>query len=140
MEFAKLEHIGIAVEDLNKSIKLFELLSGSKCYKVEEVQTEKVKTAFFNVNNTKLELLEATDDSSVIKGFLEKKGEGVHHLAFEVKDINETMTFLSSNGFRLLNETPKIGADNKLICFMHPKDTNGVLIEICQEITENRTE
>jgi methylmalonyl-CoA/ethylmalonyl-CoA epimerase len=129
----KVEHIGIAVRSLAKSVPLFEKLLNSPCYKTEAVETENVMTAFFRTGYTKIELLEATDPQGVISKFIEKKGEGLHHIAFDVVDIVAEMARLKDEGFILLNETPKNGADNKLICFLHPKDTNGVLIELCQE-------
>ncbi|MFB6455506.1 methylmalonyl-CoA epimerase [Chitinophaga sp. Hz27] len=130
----KVEHIGIAVKSLETSIPLFEKLLNTNCYKQEEVVSENVITAFFQQGESKIELLEATAPESAIAKFLDKKGEGMHHIAFEVADIHAEMKRLASEGFVLLNETPKKGADNKLICFVHPKNTNGVLIEICQEI------
>jgi methylmalonyl-CoA/ethylmalonyl-CoA epimerase len=130
----KPEHIGIAVKDLTISIPLFAKLLNSECYKTEIVQTENVNTAFFKSGDTKIELLESTDPDGVIAKFIAKKGEGMHHIAFEVADIYAEMKRLNNEGFVLLNEIPKAGADNKLICFLHPKNTNGVLIEICQEI------
>lgn len=129
-----IEHIGIAVKDLAVSIPLFEKLLNSQCYKTETVDTEKVNTAFFKTGETKLELLESTQSDGVIAKFIEKKGEGIHHIAFEVKDIKTEMNRLKNDGFILLNEEPKKGADNKLVCFLHPKTTNSVLIELCQEI------
>ena len=128
------EHIGIAVKNLSISIPLFERLLNSKCYKTELVVSENVNTAFFLENGTKIELLESVDPDGVIAKFIEKKGEGMHHIAFEVTDIIAEMERLKSEGFTLLNEQPKKGADNKLICFLHPKDSNGVLIELCQTI------
>jgi methylmalonyl-CoA/ethylmalonyl-CoA epimerase len=130
----KIEHIGIAVKNLAESNKLFEILLGTPHYKTEEVVSEHVITSFFKTGESKIELLEATSPESAIAKFIEKRGEGIHHIAFEVDDINESMQQLKQNGVRLLNEEPKRGADNKLICFLHPKSTNGVLIEICQEI------
>jgi methylmalonyl-CoA/ethylmalonyl-CoA epimerase len=127
------EHIGIAVKDLAASDALFARLFNTQPYKHEEVAAEGVTTSFFRINQTKIELLEATRDDSPIARFLEKKGEGIHHLAFEVDDILTEMERLKNEGFVLLNEVPKPGADNKLVCFLHPKDTNGVLIELCQE-------
>ena len=129
-----IEHIGIAVKKLSISIPLFERLLNSKCYKTELVASENVNTAFFLENGTKIELLESVDPDGVIAKFIEKKGEGIHHIAFEVPDIISEMERLKSEGFTLLNEQPKKGADNKLICFLHPKDSNGVLIELCQTI------
>ncbi|HVG13417.1 MAG TPA: methylmalonyl-CoA epimerase [Chitinophagaceae bacterium] len=129
----KVEHIGIAVDSLAQSIPLFEKLLNTSCYKTEEVWTEKVRTAFFKKGDTKIELLQAIAEDSVVKKFLEKKGEGIHHIAFEVDNIEEEMKRLEGEGFTLLNNKPKDGADNKLICFLHPKNTNQVLIELCQE-------
>ena len=130
----KVEHIGIAVKDLSTSIPLFEKLLTSPSYKKEQVESEKVNTAFFKVGESKIELLESTEPTGVIARFLEKKGEGVHHIAFDVEDIAVEMDRLKKEGFELLNEQPKPGADNKLVCFLHPKNTRGVLIELCQEI------
>lgn len=130
----KVEHIGIAVKDFASAIPLYEKLLNTSCYKTETVDSEKVNTAFFRQGDTKIELLESTDPEGVIARFIEKKGEGIHHIAFDVTDILAEMTRLQSEGFTLLNETPKKGADNKLVCFLHPKGTNGVLVELCQEI------
>jgi methylmalonyl-CoA/ethylmalonyl-CoA epimerase len=130
----KIEHIGIAVKNLVESNALFAKLFGIPHYKVEEVATEGVITSFFKVGENKIELLEATTADSPIAKFIEKKGEGIHHIAFDVKDIKAEMQRLENEGFILLNATPKRGADNKLVCFLHPKGTNGVLIELCQEI------
>ena len=130
----KIEHIGIAVKSLSVSIPLFEKLLSSKCYKTEQVDTEKVNTAFLKTGDTKIELLESTEEDGIITRFIDKKGEGIHHIAFEVENIEAEMIRLKKEGFILLNETPKKGADNKLVCFLHPKTTNGVLIELCQEI------
>jgi methylmalonyl-CoA/ethylmalonyl-CoA epimerase len=130
----KTEHIGIAVKDLSISIPLFEKLLNSKCYKTELVETEKVNTAFFKHGETKIELLESTDPNGVIAKFIERKGEGLHHIAFDVTDIKAEMKRLQAEGFVLLNEEPKPGADKKLVCFLHPKGTNGVLVELCQSI------
>ena len=132
----RLEHIGIAVADLEKSNALFEDLLGESPYKMEVVESEHVKTSFFKVGESKVELLEATDPSSAIAKYLEKNREGIHHLAFEVEDIEAEMQRLAQKGYRLLNEKPKRGADNKLVCFIHPKSANGVLLELCQEIRE----
>jgi methylmalonyl-CoA/ethylmalonyl-CoA epimerase len=129
----KTEHIGIAVKDLANAVPLFEKLLNSQCYKTEFVAGEKVNTAFFKTGDTKIELLASTDPDGVIAKFIEKKGEGVHHIAFAVADIYAEMKRLNNEGFILLNDIPKEGADNKLICFLHPKNTNGVLIELCQE-------
>jgi methylmalonyl-CoA/ethylmalonyl-CoA epimerase len=131
-----IEHLGIAVKDLEASIVVYEALLNTKCYKREEVKSENVITAFFQTSNNKIELLQATSDESTIAKFIEKKGEGMHHVAYAVKDIYAEMERLRKAGFRLLNEKPKRGADNKLICFVHPKDTSGVLMELCQEISE----
>ncbi len=128
------EHIGIAVKNLETSIPLFERLLNSPCYKTESVGSESVNTAFFLKEGAKIELLESSDPDGVIAKFIAKKGEGMHHIAFEVPDIEAEMTRLRNEGFTLLNETPKKGADNKLVCFVHPKDSNGVLIELCQSI------
>ncbi|MEI9957127.1 MAG: methylmalonyl-CoA epimerase [Ferruginibacter sp.] len=130
---SKTEHIGIAVKELAKAVPLFEKLLNSQCYKTEQVESENVTTAFFKVGDTKIELLESTAEDGVIAKFINKKGEGVHHIAFAVDDIYAEMERLKKEGFVLLNETPKNGADNKLVCFLHPKDTNGVLIELCME-------
>jgi methylmalonyl-CoA/ethylmalonyl-CoA epimerase len=129
-----IEHIGIAVKDLNISIPLFEKLLNTKCYKTEVVESERVNTAFFKTGETKVELLESAASDGVIAKFIEKKGEGIHHIAFDVKDIHAEMKRLQEEGFVLLNETPKNGADNKLVCFLHPKGTNGVLVELCQSL------
>ncbi len=130
----KIEHIGIAVKNLKESNVLFAKLFGKEHYKVEEVVSEGVSTSFFQVGPNKIELLEATKPDSPIAKFIEKRGEGIHHIAFAVADIHTEITRLKKEGFRVLNETPKKGADNKLVAFLHPKSTNGVLIELCQEI------
>ncbi|MFY7988689.1 MAG: methylmalonyl-CoA epimerase [Flavobacterium sp.] len=130
----KIEHIGIAVKSLKESNLLFEKLFGQPPYKEEEVISEGVKTSFFMNGPNKIELLEATNSDSPIAKFLEKKGEGIHHIAFDVEDILSEISRLKSEGFVVLNEIPKKGADNKLVVFLHPKGTNGVLIELCQEI------
>lgn len=130
----KIEHIGIAVKNLEVSNLLFEKLFGAPAYKQEEVASESVKTSFFMNGPNKIELLEATNPESPIAKFLEKKGEGIHHIAFDVEDIHTEIQRLKSEGFTVLNETPKKGADNKWVAFLHPKGTNGVLIELCQEI------
>jgi len=130
----KIEHIGIAVKNLEASNQLYASLFGKKHYKVEEVESEGVKTSFFKVGPNKIELLEATKKDSPIAKFIEKKGEGIHHIAFAVADIVSEIKRLKSEGFIVLNDTPKKGADNKLVVFLHPKSTNGVLIELCQEI------
>ena len=133
----KIEHIGIAVKDLEISELVFSKILNKGPYKREEVISEHVITSFFLSGPNKIELLMATDESSAIHKFLEKKGEGIHHIAFAVDDIQAEMERLRSEGFMLINEVPKKGADNKLVCFLHPKGTNGVLIELCQEITSN---
>ena len=132
----RLEHIGIAVKDLEVSNPLFESLLGSGPYKSEVIESEMVVTSFFNAGGSKVELLEATSPESPIARFIEKKGEGIHHIAFEVDDLAATMKELRKKGFNLLSEEPKRGADNKLICFVHPRSANGVLVEICQEIKQ----
>ncbi len=129
----KVEHIGIAVKNLALSIPLFEKLLNTTCYKTELVESEQVKTAFFKQGDTKIELLASVEAGGVISKFIEKKGEGMHHIAFDVDDIESEMRRLQQEGFVLLNDSPKQGADNKLVCFLHPKSTNGVLIELCQE-------
>jgi methylmalonyl-CoA/ethylmalonyl-CoA epimerase len=130
----KIEHIGIAVKDLEVSNLLFEKLFGAPAYKFEEVESEGVTTSFFKNGPNKIELLAATNPESPIAKFLEKKGEGIHHIAFDVGNIEEEIVRLKKEGFVVLNEIPKKGADNKLVVFLHPKSTNGVLIELCQEI------
>lgn len=127
------DHIGIAVKNLGVSVPLFEKLLNELCYKTELVESEQVNTAFFKTGETKIELLESISPDGVISKFIDKKGEGLHHLAFEVTDIYAEMKRLKDEGFILLNELPKDGADNKLVCFLHPKNTGGVLIELCQE-------
>lgn len=129
-----IEHIGIAVKDLAAAIPVYEKLLGTPCYKTELVASEKVNTAFFLTGENKIELLASTEEGGVISRFIEKKGEGIHHIAFNVTDIYAEMERLRKEGFVLLNETPKKGADNKLICFVHPAAAHGVLIELCQEI------
>jgi len=130
----KIEHLGIAVKDLEASNRLFEKLFGTPHYKMEEVASEGVKTSFFLAGPNKIELLEATNPDSPIAKFIAKKGEGIHHIAFEVDDIKAEIARLEGEGFVVLNKEPKKGADNKLVAFLHPKSTNGVLIELCQEI------
>jgi len=130
----KIEHIGIAVKNLDTASKIYHSLLGVESYKQEVVESENVCTEFFLVGNNKIELLEATSPDSAIHKFIERKGEGIHHIAFDVDDILSEMQRLKSEGFVLLNETPKVGADNKLVCFVHPKSANGVLIELCQSI------
>ena len=129
----KLEHIGIAVKSLSASVPLFEALLNTDCYKEELVESEAVKTAFFSVGTQKIELLESTGPDGIIARFIEKKGEGIHHIAFAVTDIESEIKRLVAAGFVVLNEKPRSGADNKLVCFLHPKNTNGVLIELCME-------
>lgn len=130
----KIEHIGIAVKDIESSNALFTKLFGEPQYKTEAVESEGVKTSFFKVGPNKIELLEATNQHSAIAKFIDKKGEGIHHIAFDVADITAEINRLKNEGFVVLNEVPKKGADNKLVAFLHPKGTNGVLIELCQEI------
>ena len=130
----KIEHIGIAVKDLEKGNELYKKLLGKPHYKIEEVASEGVKTSFFKVGFNKIELLEATKPDSPIAKFIEKKGEGIHHIAYAVKDIRKEMKRLKKEGFQLLNKEPKKGADNKLVCFVHPKTAGGVLVELCQEM------
>ena len=129
----KIEHIGIAVKDLATAIPVFEKLLNTRCYKTEQVDSEKVNTAFFKTGESKIELLESTEPGGVIARFIEKKGGGLHHIAFDVADIRAEMKRLNEEGFILLNDEPKRGADNKWVCFLHPKGTQGVLIELCQE-------
>lgn len=131
----QVEHIGIAVKSLEVSIPLFEKLLNTNCYKTELVESEQVNTAFFQTGETKIELLESVKEDGVITKFIEKKGEGIHHIAFNVIDIHAEMKRLQAAGFVLLNEEPKKGADNKWVCFLHPKGTNGVLVELCMENT-----
>lgn len=130
----KIEHLGIAVKNLEASNSLFEKLLGVAPYKTEEVKEEAVKTSFFNTGTSKIELLEATMEDSPIAKFIEKRGEGIHHVAFDVTDIQSEVKRLKEEGFTILNETPRKGADNKWVVFLHPKSTNGVLIELCQEM------
>ena len=130
----RLEHIGIAVKDLEKSNALYKKLLGVEHYKIERVESENVNTSFFKTGEAKIELLEATSEDSAIAKFIEKRGEGIHHVAFEVADIHAEMQRLEAEGFRLINKSPKRGADNKLVCFVHPKSANGVLVELCQTI------
>ena len=128
----KIEHLGIAVVDLKKSNELFQRLLGNAPYKSEKVVTEGVETSFFQVGDTKIELLQASSPDSPIAKFIEKKSEGIHHIAFDVEDIYAEMARLKAEGFEILNEVPKKGADNKIVVFLHPKSTNGVLVELCQ--------
>ena len=134
MHMKQIEHIGIAVRNLQEACEVYERLLGVAPYKTEEVVSEGVLTAFFKSGPNKIELLQATTEQSAIAQFIEKKGEGMHHIAFAVEDIQAEMARLKAEGFTLLNEAPKRGADNKWICFVHPKDANGVLVELCQEI------
>jgi len=129
-----IEHIGIAVKNLEISIPLYEKILQTECYKTEEVASEQVITAFFKQGETKIELLQSTSETGVIAKFIDKKGEGMHHIAFLVTDIVAEMNRMQQEGFTLLNEKPKKGADNKWVCFVHPKETNGVLIELCADI------
>jgi methylmalonyl-CoA/ethylmalonyl-CoA epimerase len=129
----KIEHIGIAVKDLEKSIPLFELILNTKCYKTELVESEKVMTAFFKTGENKIELLQATSAESVIHKYIEKKGEGTHHIAFDVENIEQEISRLQNLGIEMIHSKPKDGADNKLIAFIHPKSSNGLLIELCEE-------
>lgn len=136
MNPSHIEHIGIAVKNLDESIKQFEKMLGVKCYKIEEVEDQKVKTAFFKIGQTKIELLEATSEESPIAKFIEKKGEGLHHLAFAVSEIQEKLNSTKEKGFKLIDEKPRPGADNKQIAFLHPKSTNGVLVELCENLNK----
>ena len=129
----KIEHLGIAVNSIEASLKTFEILLGTACYKIEEVQSEGVRTAFLQVGESKIELLEATNSHSPIAKFIEKKGGGIHHIAFDVEDIEVEIERLTNEGFELIHKSPKDGADNKLIAFLHPKSTASVLVELCQE-------
>ena len=129
----RIEHIGIAVNDLDESVKIYTALLGKEAYKYEEVKSESVKTAFFRVGESKIELLQATDPSSAIAKYLEKNKNGFHHVAFEVEDIEEEISRLVSEGFQMIHNEPKDGADNKRIAFLHPKSSDGLLVEICQE-------
>ncbi len=130
----KIEHIGIAVKDIAASNELFKVLFNQEAYKIEDVESEGVKTSFFMLGESKIELLQATNSDSAIAKFIEKKGEGMHHIAFEVEDIDSEIERLRNEGFKLIHDIPKLGADNKRIAFLHPKSTNGVLVELCQEI------
>ena len=130
----KIEHLGIAVKDLNKSNELFKKLLGEQSYKTEAVDSESVTTSFFKVVNQKLELLEASESNSTIARFIERRGEGMHHLAFHVENIDEEIERLEKEGFEFVSKIPTKGADNKMVVFLHPKTTNGVLVELCQEI------
>ncbi|MBU0695322.1 MAG: methylmalonyl-CoA epimerase [Bacteroidetes bacterium] len=130
----KIEHIGIAVKDLQMASEIYSKLLGVSSYKKEEVKSEQVITEFFKIGDSKIELLASLNQGSAIAKFIEKRGEGIHHIAFHVEDIYAEMQRLTNEGFILLNDKPKVGADNKLICFMHPKSANGVLVELCQDI------
>ncbi|WP_430467139.1 methylmalonyl-CoA epimerase [Winogradskyella ouciana] len=132
----KIEHIGIAVKDIENSNQLFKALFGKPHYKIEDVESEGVKTSFFKCGPNKIELLQATNEDSPIAKFIEKKGEGIHHIAFAVSDIEKEIERLTKEGFKMIHKTPKKGADNKLIAFLHPKSTNGVLVELCQDISD----
>ena len=136
MELTKIEHIGIAVKNLDESIKFYEDVLGLKCYRIEEVKDQKVKTAFFQVGQTKIELLESTDPEGPIGKFIQKKGEGLHHIAFAVNDINSSLVELKKNNIQLIDETTRKGAEDLDIAFLHPKFTNGVLIELCTNAKE----
>jgi len=136
----KIEHIGIAVKNLEQAIQTFEKLIGTKCYKIEEVEDQKVRTAFLKVGETKIELLEATSPDSPIAKFLEKRGEGIHHIAFEVQNLENKLLELRELNFQLIDEKPKMGAEEFLIAFVHPKSVNGVLIEFCQTQKETKTQ
>ena len=129
----KIEHLGIAVRNIEESALIYEKLLGSACYKMEEVESEGVKTAFFQIGDSKIELLQATNDDSPIAKFIAKKGPGIHHIAFDVTDIKSEIKRLQAEGFELIHETPKDGADNKIIAFLHPKSTDGILVELCQD-------
>ena len=131
----KIEHIGIAVKNIDEANKIYEELLGTPPYKMETVGNEGVSTSFFKTGDSKVELLQATNHESAIAKFIAKKGEGIHHIAFAVKNIHKEIKRLKESGYIIINESPKIGADNKLVCFVHPKKTKGVLIEICQEIS-----
>ena len=133
----KIEHIGIAVKDIEKANAIYESLLGVPYYKTEVVESEGVSTSFFKCGDSKIELLEATNENSPIAKFIEKRGEGIHHIAFAVSDINSEVKRLKSEGFRVLNEMPKLGADNKKVVFLHPKSNHGVLVELCEDINNN---
>jgi methylmalonyl-CoA/ethylmalonyl-CoA epimerase len=132
----KIEHLGIAVKNIEESMAMYESLLGTSCYKTEIIESEAVRTAFFQIGDSKIELLESTDPSSAIAKFLEKKGQGFHHVAFDVENIDEEIIRLKENGFQLIHEVAKHGADNKRIAFLHPKSTDGLLVELCQEKEE----
>lgn len=132
----RLEHLGIAVENMDESIALFNKLLSTEVYKIESVASEQVRTAFYQTGESKIELVASDSEQNAISKFLNKKGAGIHHVAFEVDDIYSTMQEMQAKGFQLLSDSPKVGADNKLVVFLHPKTTNGVLVEFCQEIKE----
>lgn len=129
----KIEHLGIAVDSIEESLKIYESLLGTSCYKLESVESEGVKTAFLQIGESKIELLQATNSDSPIAKFLSKKGKGIHHIAFETDHIEDEIERLVTQGFELIHQTPKDGADNKRIAFLHPKSTDGILVELCQE-------
>jgi methylmalonyl-CoA/ethylmalonyl-CoA epimerase len=129
----KIEHLGIAVNSIEESAKIYEALLGTACYKLEEVASEGVKTAFFQIGESKIELLEATNAESPIAKFIAKKGQGIHHIAFDVTDIEAEIIRLTNEGFTMIHQVPKAGADNKIIAFLHPKSTDGILVELCQD-------
>lgn len=137
MKPSYIEHIGIAVRDLESSIEIYENIFGLKCYKIEEVPDQKVRTAFFRVGHTKIELLETTDKEGSIGKFIEKRGEGIHHIAFAVKDIEKQLQYAENNGGVLIDRVARKGADNMDIAFIHPKSTSGVLVEICEDKSNN---
>ena len=134
----KIEHLGIAVRNIEESAIIYEKLLGSACYKMEEVESEGVKTAFYQIGESKIELLQATHDDSPIAKFIAKRGPGIHHIAFDVSDIYAEIKRLQAEGFELIHETPKEGADNKIIAFLHPKSTDGILVELCQDASAPR--
>jgi methylmalonyl-CoA/ethylmalonyl-CoA epimerase len=134
LSMEKIEHVGIAVKDLATAIPLYEQLLQTQCYKTETIETEQVITAFFKVGDSKIELLQSISPNGVIAKYIEKKGEGMHHIAYAVQNIVAEMDRLKANGFSLLNDAPKKGADNKWVCFVHPKTANGVLVELCEEM------
>jgi methylmalonyl-CoA/ethylmalonyl-CoA epimerase len=140
MKVNKIEHIAIAVRDLENSVKLFENLLGVKCYAIEEVEDQKVRTAFFRVGETKIELLEATSEESTIAKFVANKGEGLHHIAFQVENIEKSLSELSDKNFRLIDTQPRKGAEGLQIAFLHPKSVNGVLVELCSEPSDKKQE
>ncbi len=133
----KLEHIGIAVKDLALANETFALLLGKEHYKIEDVESEGVRTSFFEVGGVKIELLEARTENSPIRRFIDKRGEGIHHLAFQVNDMNESVKSLQLKGFEMINEEPRKGADNKIVCFLHPRSAGGVLVELCQDLNSS---